>query len=104
MTLKIGSPAFGMRLGLTCVLGGLAPLSEATAQTSPAPWYTQGAFAPTERVAITIVNDLPVDRVNNPVVITPEQLPMLRGAHELTITLVDPARAPRPEPTRRERA
>ena len=56
------------------------------------------------RIGDTLVNDLPVARVNSPVVITPEQVPMLRGVHELRITPVDPAGGPRPDPDRRQRA
>ncbi len=68
------------------------------------PWYSQGEFVPTERVSITLVNDLPHDRVGSPVVITPDQVPSLRGAHELSVTLVDPAGTPRPQPDARQRA
>ncbi|MBC7931227.1 MAG: DUF4861 family protein [Rubrivivax sp.] len=78
-----------------------APVAQAS---SAADWYTQGTFAPVQRVALTLVNDLPYDRINNPVVITPNQVPMLRGAHELSITLVDPALNARPEPSGRQRA
>lgn len=68
------------------------------------PWYTQGAFAPTGRIAIQVTNDLDGDRVASPVTLTPEQLPMLRGAQALTVTLVDPDGAPRPAPDRERQA
>jgi hypothetical protein len=82
------------------LLAWLAPLT-AGAQDG---WYRQGAFAPVERVLVTLVNDLPHARKGTPVVITPEQVPSLGGVHELSITLVDPAAPGRPEPSQRQRA
>ncbi len=64
-----------------------------------APLVHPAPFAPTERVEIRLVNDLDEDRVASPVVLTPEQLPMLRGDQVLTVTLVDPDGTPRPRPT-----
>jgi hypothetical protein len=75
-----------------------------SAASAPNGWYTQGEFRPTERVAVTLVNPLPVARKDTPVVIKPEQVPAIRGAHELTVTLVDPKGEPRPVPNRRQRA
>lgn len=74
------------------------------AQAADRPWYTQGAFAPTERIAIQVTNDLDEDRVGSPVTLTPEQLPMLRGAQALTVTLVDPDGKPRPAPDHERQA
>ena len=88
-------------LFLSGLIAGLLGAATAHAQDG---WYRQGDFAPVERVAVTLVNDLPHDRKDSPVIITPEQLPMLRGVHELRITLVDPAGAPRPTPSMRQRA
>lgn len=75
----------------------------ANAQTAGG-WYTQGAFEPARRVALTITNDLDQDRVNTPVTILPDQVPELRGLQELYVTLVDPAGESRPEPDARRRA
>jgi len=67
-------------------------------------WYAQAAFQPLERVRLTITNDLDQDRTNAPVILTPDQLPGLRGLHELYVTLVDPSGDPRPDPDARQRA
>ncbi len=85
-------------------LSALAFLTAGAAQAVDRPWYTQGAFAPTERIAIQVTNDLDEDRVNSPVVLTPAQLPMLRGAQALTVTLVDPDGTPRPAPDHERQA
>ncbi|WP_369059556.1 DUF4861 family protein [Caulobacter sp. 73W] len=69
-----------------------------------AAWYTQGQFAPVERIEIKLTNDLNEARRAAPVVLTPEHLPMLRGAQALTITLVDPTGAPRPAPDKERQA
>lgn len=67
-------------------------------------WYSQGSFVPDERVAIVIRNPLDEAREGAPVVIRRADLPMLHDVHELSITLVDPAGAPRGEPSLRTRA
>ncbi|QYF87106.1 DUF4861 family protein [Brevundimonas sp. PAMC22021] len=67
---------------------------------SPSTWYEQGDFAPVERVTLVIANDLAEDRKDAPVVVRRDQLPMLADIQELTVTLVDPAGEPRPEPSR----
>jgi hypothetical protein len=82
----------------------LALMATGVAQAAESPWYTQGTFVPTERIEIKLVNDLDEDRVNSPVILTPEQLPMLRGIQALTITLVDPAGQPRPAPDHERQA
>lgn len=88
-------------LGLAATLAFTAP---ALAQDTGAGWYTQAAFQPVKRVALTLTNDLDQDRVNTPVTITPDQVPDLRGLHELYVTMVDPNGEPRPEPNARQRA
>lgn len=82
----------------------LALMAAGGAQAAESPWYTQGTFAPTERIEIKLVNDLDEDRVGSPVILTPEQLPMLRGIQALTITLVDPSGSPRPAPDHERQA
>lgn len=76
----------------------LAPAAAASA-TPADPWYEREDFRPVRRIELRIANDLDQARKATPVVIRPDQIPELRGAHELTVTLVDPAGAPRPEPT-----
>ena len=76
----------------------------ATAAHAADPWYSQGDFAPTARVAISVKNPLDAARTNSPVVIQRAYLPMLHDVHELSITLVDPDGEPRPEPDARTRA
>jgi hypothetical protein len=68
------------------------------------PWYEQGDFRPNRRVAIRIHNPLERARINSPVVIPWRSLPMLHDAQEISITLVDPNGAPRPQPSPRARA
>ena len=76
-------------------------LASAVAGTAAAQdgWYLEGDFRPLSRVEITISNDLDEDRKDAPIVIRRDQLPMLADIHELTVTLVDPAGEPRPEPS-----
>jgi hypothetical protein len=86
-------------------LSALAPLlGLASAAQADAPWYTQGQFSPAQRIEIQLTNDLDEDRRASPVTLTPEQLPMLRGAQALTITLVDPTGEPRPAPDHERQA
>jgi hypothetical protein len=89
-----------VRAAVLAALACLAPVA-AWAQDG---WYRQGAFQPVERVAVTLVNELPVARKAAGVVITPDQVPSLRGVHELSVTLVDPAAPGRPEPSQRQKA
>lgn len=79
-------------------LAGLAA-SFATSASAQDAWYVQGDFAPRERVAVVIANDLNEDRPGVPVVVRRDQLPMLADIQELTVTLVDPAGTPRPDPS-----
>ncbi|PKP90535.1 MAG: hypothetical protein CVT77_14775 [Alphaproteobacteria bacterium HGW-Alphaproteobacteria-16] len=87
-------------------LASATPAHAATpVQTASADgWYIREDFQPVRRIAIRIANDLDQHRRNTPVVITPDQIPELAGAHELTVTLVDPKGEPRPEPTAEELA
>lgn len=62
-------------------------------------WYTQGNFEPVQRVELIVHNRLDAERRMSPVTIRREQLTALPDVHELAITLVDPARPGRPEPS-----
>jgi hypothetical protein len=62
------------------------------------PWYTEGDFHPTVRWVFELTNDLDEDRVNTPVVIRRDQVPVA-DLHELRVTVVDPSLPPLPEPT-----
>jgi hypothetical protein len=75
----------------------LAALDAAPAD-GRAPWYSQGDFAPAIRIAFDITNELDVDRVNQPVVIRRDQMP-IADLHELEVTLVDPSLPARPDPS-----
>jgi hypothetical protein len=97
MVSPIGRALFATSFIAAASFGSMTPAAER-------PWYTQGAFAPSERVEIRLVNDLDEDRVASPVVLTPAQLPMLRGDQVLTVTLVDPDASPRPAPDRERQA
>lgn len=86
------------------VLAALVTGGGAEAAMAAEAWYAREDFQPTRRIAIRIANDLDQPRKATPVVITPDQIPELKGAHELTVTLVDPRGTPRPEPTKEELA
>ncbi len=92
-----------MKMVLACAAAFAAVLFAASAEAQPrraTGWYTQGDdFAPTQRVAIQIRNNLPTARHNNPVVLRRDQLTSLPDVHEFAITVVDPARESRPEPS-----
>ena len=64
-------------------------------------WYTEGNFAPTKRMTITLVNTLDVERKDCPIVITREQFPV-KKLHELWLTVVDPSLPSKPEPAKEE--
>jgi hypothetical protein len=61
-------------------------------------WYTQGDFKPSTRIVVELANDLDIPRVNAPIVIRRDQLP-IADLHELEVTVVDPSLPPSPEPT-----
>ena len=61
------------------------------------PWYTQGRFAPSQRLEFKITNPLNRPVTNASVIIFRENFPM-PDLHEMWITIVDPAGEPRPEP------
>ncbi|MET0336439.1 MAG: DUF4861 family protein [Caulobacter sp.] len=82
---------------LAALTVGLAFVQGASAQHA---WYVQGDWSPVQRVAIKLVNDLDVDRKNNPVIITRQQLAgILPDLHELSYTVVDPTLEGRPQPS-----
>ncbi len=61
-------------------------------------WYTEGDFAPTRRLVLELRNELDVDRVNVPVVIRRDDMPVT-DLHELQLTVVDPTLPPAPPPS-----
>ena len=69
------------------------------AQSDESTWYVQGDFKPVRRVEFVVHNGLDRERLNNPVTIRRDQLTALPDVHELSITLVDPGRPGRPEPS-----
>lgn len=77
---------------------GLAALACAALAAQAHPWYTQGDFAPVRRFVVELTNDLDVDRLNAPVVIRRDQVPVA-DLHELEVTVVDPSLPPSPEPS-----
>lgn len=64
-------------------------------------WYTEGDFAPSRRLTVTIVNALDIERLNCPVVITRDQFPV-KKLHEMWVTIVDPSLPSKLEPTKEE--
>lgn len=63
------------------------------------PWYSEGDFHPTTRLAFDLVNELDEERVNVPVIVPREAFPV-RDLHELDVTVVDPQLPPAPEPSK----
>ena len=62
-------------------------------------WYTQGEFRPTQRVKLILLNPLSRERRGSHVVLRRDQLSGLPDVHELEITLVDPSKPGRPQPS-----
>ncbi len=75
-----------------CLLA--APLAAA-----PAPWYSEGDFAPRERIAVTLTNPHDFDLTDWPITIERGQLPV-QNIHEMSLSVVDPTLAGRPEPSK----
>ena len=90
MTYAARRAALAACLGLGAVAAALA--AEGTN------WYTQGDFHPASRIALDLANTLDVPRVNTPVVVRRDQLPVA-DLHELEVTVVDPALPSAAEPT-----
>ena len=65
-------------------------LASAAAAQERAGWYTEGDFAPSQRLEITLVNTLDIDRSDCPIVITREQFPV-KKLDEMWVTVVDPS-------------
>jgi hypothetical protein len=81
----------------TCI--GILFLTTNSFSADGDPWYVQSRFKPTQRVEITLVNTLDLERVDEPVVIPRSSLP-IQDLQEMWITIVDPAGIPRGEPTK----
>ena len=62
------------------------------------PWYTQGRFAPPERIEFQITNPLNRPVTDASVIIKRHNFP-LPDLHEMMVTVVDPTGIPRPEPS-----
>ncbi len=71
-----------------------------TADAEPeSPWYEMGHFIPAQRIEITVVNTLDIDRPDCPIVITRDQMPV-QDLHEMWVTVIDPYGVPRGEPSK----
>ena len=66
-------------------------------------WYTEGNFAPGQRLKLTLVNSLDIDRTDCPIVITREEFPV-KKLHEMWVTVVDPSLPSKAKPSREELA
>ena len=71
-----------------------SPRTPYAAPASRPGWYTQGDFHPLRASSFELTNELDIDRVNVPVVIRRDQVP-LADLHELAVTVVDPVAAAR---------
>ena len=81
---------------LLTVLG--ACLLTLSGNSADYPWYTQGDFAPAQRLEFEVTNPTNLERPNTPVIIKRENFP-LADLHEMMITVVDPTGDPRPAPS-----
>lgn len=61
-------------------------------------WYTEGDFAPTTRVKVTLTNPLDISRINCPIAIPREAMPVVSTV-EADVTVVDPTLPSQPDPT-----
>ena len=73
-------------------------ISSCSVGASDYPWYTQGDFAPKQRMEYKITNPLNRPITNASVIIKRDNFP-LPDLHEMVITIVDPKGDPRPEPS-----
>ncbi|MFA6472878.1 MAG: DUF4861 family protein, partial [Candidatus Latescibacterota bacterium] len=78
----------------------LLVLFSLTVQTIPAQtgWYTEGDFSPVTRVKIDLTNTLDTARINCPIVIPRENMPVV-STYEADVTVVDPTLPSQPDPT-----
>jgi hypothetical protein len=102
-----------MRLHLALVFLGVFGGIWSLCRAQPAPasppttvsggWYTEGDFTPMQRLRVTVVNPLDIERRDCPVVITREEFPV-RKLHEMWVTVVDPQLPPKTSFTPEENA
>jgi hypothetical protein len=87
---------------IACLGAVIALWTAGAVVAEDAAWYTQGDFAPVERIAVRVSNPLAFDRPRCPVVIRRGDFPVPDLA-EMLVTVVDPALPPAAEPTPEER-
>lgn len=82
----------------TLLLAITAAFFSGSVMATDYPWYTQGDFAPQQRIVYQVTN--PLDRAisHASVIIKRENFP-LPDLHEMVVTIVDPQGTPRPEPS-----
>ncbi len=97
MTLTQKSKGDVMKPYLTSCVLLLFAWSCANAQSHD--WYSQGSFAPKSRIAITLNNDLPIERIKCPVIISRADFPM-PDVHAIWVTVVDPSLPPAKAPSK----
>lgn len=95
---KASSAGRSLRWAVAVLLSGMV----GTAVAREAAWYTQGDFAPVQRIVVTVSNPLDFDRPSCPVVIRREEFPV-QDLAEMLVTVVDPALPPAAAPTPQER-
>jgi len=61
-------------------------------------WYTEGDFAPTKRIRVTVTNTLDMERKDCPVVIKRSGFPV-ESIYEADVFVVDPTLPSQPDPT-----
>ena len=88
-----------MRSAVSGVLGVALCLYTAGIAQAADGWYTEGDYAHSTRIKLTIVNTLDIDRQSCPIVITRDELP-LKDLMEMGVTVVDPSLPARPMPSK----
>ncbi len=87
--------------GILIFFSASGSLARDQSKINAEPWYVEGNYMPTTRIAITVSNNLKIDRKDCPVTVLSTELPFRNfGPRELV--LVDPALPPRPAPTRED--
>jgi len=76
-----------------------APLSTAA---QPGGWYTEGDYAPANRIALTLINTLDRARTDCPVTVARDRFPFANVTSR-EVVVVDPSLSSRPEPSREEK-
>ena len=91
-----------MRNRISSVLIALLASAPLAIPAQPGGWYTEGDYAPANRISLTLVNTLDRTRPDCPVVVPRNMFPFANVTSREVI-VVDPSLPSRPEPSREEK-